>query len=88
MAEPNEVSDYVSRGRHLEHTPVEALAGAWMNLIRVWAAAPEKEPDIRLVDIEAEYSLRGLEPPYELVKSEMDALANAPHQSDRRGRLQ
>jgi hypothetical protein len=88
MTQPKEVSDYVSRGRRLEHTPVEALAGAWINLMRAWAAAPEKGPDIRLMEIEAEYSLRDLKPPYELVKSEMDALANAAHQSVKRGRQQ
>ena len=30
----------------------------------------------RRCDIESEYSLRGLQPPYELVRAEMDALAH------------
>ncbi len=69
------LQDYVNRGRHLEHTPEEILAEDWVNLIRAWAAAPEKGQDPRRRDIEAEYSLRGVQPPYELVKAEMDVLA-------------
>jgi hypothetical protein len=68
------VQDYVSRGRHLERSPEEALAGAWIGLMRSWAKAPEKGQDPRRVDIEAEYSLRGLKPPYELVRDETEAL--------------
>jgi hypothetical protein len=66
------VQDYVSRGRHLERSPEEALAGAWISLMRAWVKAPEKGQDPRRVDIEAEYSLRGLKPPYELAKGEME----------------
>ena len=69
------IQDYVRHGRHLEHTPEETLAGDWVELMRAWAAAPEKGQDPRRRDIESEYSLRGLQPPYELVRSEMDALA-------------
>jgi hypothetical protein len=69
------IQDYVSRGRHLEHTPEETLAEDWVALMRAWAAAPEKGQDPRRRDIEAEYSLRSVQPPYQLVKAEMDALA-------------
>jgi hypothetical protein len=51
--------------------------GAWIGLMRAWAKAPEKEQDPRRVDIEAEYSLRGVKPSYEFVKDEMEALAQA-----------
>jgi hypothetical protein len=71
------VQDYVSRGRHLERTPEEALAGAWISLMRAWAAAPEKGQDSRRMDIEAEYSLRSLKPPYEFVREEIETLAKA-----------
>jgi hypothetical protein len=71
------IQDYVSRGRRLEHTPEEALAGAWVGLMRAWATNPEKGQDPRRVDIEAEYSLRGLKPPYDLVEEEMLAKAAA-----------
>jgi hypothetical protein len=67
------VQDYVSRGRRLEHSPEEALAGAWIGLMRAWVKAPEKGQDPRRADIEAEYFLRGLKPPYELAKDEMEA---------------
>ncbi len=69
------LQDYVNRGQHLEHTPEEILAEDWINLIRAWAAAPGKGQDLRRRDIEAEYSLRGVQPPYELVKAEMDVPA-------------
>jgi len=71
------VQDYVSRGRRLEHTPEEALAGEWIHLIRAWAKAPEMGHDPRRVDIEAEYSLRGLKPPHELVRDEMETIIQA-----------
>ena len=69
------VQDYVNRGRQLEHTPEETLAEDWVSLMRAWAAAPESGQDPRRRDIEAEYSLRGVQPPYELVKAEMEVLA-------------
>ena len=31
------IQDYVSRGRRLEHSPEEALAGAWIALMRARA---------------------------------------------------
>jgi hypothetical protein len=68
--------NYVSSGRYLEHTPVETLASEWVNLMQAWAAAPEKGQDPRRRDIEAEYSLRSMQPPYERVKAEMEALAH------------
>jgi hypothetical protein len=71
------VQDYVSRGRRLEHSPEEALAGAWVGLVRAWAKSPEKGQDPRRVDIEAEYSLRGSNPPYELIREEMEMLVKA-----------
>ena len=69
------VQNYVSRGRRYEHTPQEALARDWVDLMRAWAAAPENGQDPKRRDIEAEYSLRGLQPPHDLVRAEMDALA-------------
>jgi len=69
------VQNYVSRGQRYEHTPQEALARDWVDLMRAWAAAPENGQDPKRRDIEAEYSLRGLQPPHDLVRAEMDALA-------------
>ncbi len=67
----------MSRGRHFEHTPQQILAEDWVSLMRAWVAAPEEGQDPRRRDIEAEYSLRGVQPPYERVKVEMEALARA-----------
>ncbi len=71
------MQEYVSRGRHLNHTLEETLARDWIDLMRAWATAPEKGQDPRRRDIEAEYSLRCVQPPYERVKAEMEALARA-----------
>ena len=69
------VQDYVNRGRRYEHTPEATLANDWVDLMRAWAAAPEKGQDPRRRDIEAEYSLRAMQPPYKRVKAEMETLA-------------
>jgi hypothetical protein len=69
------IQDYVNRGRPYEHTPEETLANEWVDLMRAWAAAPEKGQDPKRRDIEAEYSLRGVQPPHERVRAEMAALA-------------
>jgi hypothetical protein len=69
------IQNYVNRGRLLENIPEETLAEDWVSLMRAWAAAPEMGQDPRRRDIEAEYSLRGVQPPYALVKAEMDVLA-------------
>lgn len=55
-----EVQDYISRGRSLEHTSIDELAGEWVSLIRAWAADLRHAHDRRRADIEAEYQLRGL----------------------------
>lgn len=68
MIEAQAVGDYVERGRRLKHTPEKALDAAWIRLMRAQVAAPSQEHDTRLLDIEAEYALRGIKPPYELLE--------------------
>ncbi len=75
QAQMRKVEDYVSRGREFEHTSEKDLAAAWVDLMRAWAASPKVEQDLRRIDIEVEYSLRGVKPPYELVRAELDTLA-------------
>jgi hypothetical protein len=64
-AQMRKVQSYVTRGREFEHTPEQDLAAAWVDLMRAWAASDQTEQELRRIDIEAEYSLRGLKPPYE-----------------------
>jgi hypothetical protein len=78
------VQDYVSRGRRLEHSPEEALAAAWISLRRARATSTKQLQDTRLKDIQAENSLRGLNPPDQPTLSEIGTLPGAAHQSDRR----
>lgn len=73
-----EMQGYMGRGRYLTETPLEELAAEWVALMRNWAADPlssEHAHDTRRADIEAEYKLRQEEPPYELVRSEMDIIS-------------
>jgi hypothetical protein len=75
-----EMQGYISRGRYLGQTTLEELAAEWVGLMRKWAADPlssEHAHDTRRADIEAEYKLRQEEPPYELVRSEVDLISAA-----------
>jgi hypothetical protein len=71
------VRDYVSRGRSLERVPTDQLNSEWAGLMRDWAANPRQPINPRRTDIEAELTLRGLEPPYKLAKDDIDALGKA-----------
>jgi hypothetical protein len=68
------VGDYASRGRSFEKTPIDQLQGEWVLLIRAWATNPHEYNNPRRADIEAEFTLRGLKPPYEMAKDEFDAI--------------
>jgi hypothetical protein len=68
------VRDYASRGRRFEKTPVDQLQGEWVLLVRAWATNPHEHNNPRRADIEAEFTLRGLKPPYEMAKDEFNAI--------------
>jgi hypothetical protein len=55
---------------------VETAVQSWIaeTQMRSWAKAPDMGHEPRRVDIEAEYSLRSLKPPYELVRAEIEAI--------------
>ncbi|PVE24311.1 hypothetical protein DC522_11625 [Microvirga sp. KLBC 81] len=69
-----QVRDYASRGRSLEKTSIERLQGEWIALVRAWVTNPHEHSNPQRADIEAEFTLRGLEPPYEMVKDEFEAI--------------
>jgi hypothetical protein len=57
---------------------LEELASEWVGLMRKWAADPlssEHAHDTRRADIKAEYKLWRKEPPFELVRSEVDIIS-------------
>jgi hypothetical protein len=69
-----QVRDYSSRGRSLESTPVAQLQGEWVALMRAWVTNPHEFRNPKRADIESEFTLRGLEPPYEMVVDEFEAV--------------
>jgi hypothetical protein len=69
------VRDYAGRGRSFEKTPIDQLQGEWVALVRAWATNPQEHNNPRRADIEAELALRGLEPPHELIRDDLDVIA-------------
>jgi len=73
----HEASDYVRRGRANEGKSAEDLEQEWLTGFRAWAesSARHKAFDRRsLDDLEFEMYLRRVEPPFDLVKNEIEAL--------------
>ncbi|MPR10694.1 hypothetical protein [Microvirga tunisiensis] len=68
------VQDYASRGRSLEKVPTDQLRGEWVALMRAWVTNPHEFRNPQRADIECEFTLRGLEPPYEMVVDEFEAV--------------
>jgi hypothetical protein len=68
------VRDYASRGRGLESVPTDQLRGEWVALMRAWVTNPHEFRNPKRADIESEFALRGLEPPYEMVVDEFEAV--------------
>jgi hypothetical protein len=70
---------YARQGRHLRATETEVLKRRWIELYRQWAAVAGHQPfdHTEIQDIEAELSLRGEEPPRDLVQHETEILKAA-----------
>jgi hypothetical protein len=60
--------DYVSRGRKLRSLTTESLSAEFVTSAHAWASAP-RDPGVlrRYTDAEAEFRLRGQEPPSALI---------------------
>ena len=68
--------DYIKQGRRFQHESVEDLQQRFIRCVHQWADFPEDvagRADLR--DVGAEYDLRGIEEPYELVRPQL-ALIN------------
>jgi hypothetical protein len=68
------VRDYAGRGRSFEKAPIDRLQGEWVALMRAWVFNPHEYNNPRRADIEAEFTIRGLDLPYELVKDDFEAI--------------
>jgi hypothetical protein len=72
----NRVQSYVERGRKYAKIPIKGLEAAFVKAYRDWAA-DEKNAAARLMsdDTSAEYTLRGVEEPFDLIKPEIEVVA-------------
>ncbi len=67
-------SGLAGRGRRLEEVPIDQLRGEWVFLMRAWVTNPHEFRNPKRADIEPEFTLRGLEPPHEMVVDEFEAV--------------
>jgi hypothetical protein len=69
----DQIADYASRGRIYERLTDGELAEKWIHGFRLVADAPSDERRRAIeTDLRAEFQLRGIEPPYDLVRSEIN----------------
>jgi hypothetical protein len=72
------LEDYVKRGRELARVDTGDLKNRWITEFKKWVAFRPRYMDQRArEDIEGELALRGEQPPFDLVKDEVEALRAA-----------
>lgn len=72
-----ELESYLNRGRQLANTPLEELRTRWIAEMRAWAKVFRGFDHSAHEDIEAEMKLREVEPPFDLVRQELNAVRGA-----------
>lgn len=71
-----DLTGYVARGRKFKDRPAEELADLYVIAFQRWAAEPTDADALAVHnDLGAEYSIRGVEPPIERVKPELESMA-------------
>jgi len=72
------LENYLRDGRRLRETPVDMLRARWIKEMRAWADNCRTKFDHREhEDIEAEMSLRKIEPPFDEIKDAMQTIRKA-----------
>jgi hypothetical protein len=74
-AHMNETSDYVTRGRRFAEFGIEDLNARWVTAFRGLFVNHDLDHRRDFDDAEAEFRLRQSEPPHEMVRSELAAMA-------------
>jgi len=64
--------NYLARGRRFIILDVEQLSKSWITAVTNWLAWKDRAAEVTMDDLTAELRLRGIEPPYETVKQELD----------------
>ena len=73
----DQIADYASRGRLYERLTDGQLAEKWIHAFRLFAHAPSDERRRAMeIDLKAEFQLRGIEPPYDQVRSEINRIVD------------
>jgi hypothetical protein len=69
------IERYVTRGRQLSDLDDHELGRRWAVAFKTWVAKMPEQPErSALLDFEAEFSLRGKTPPYQLARDELNVL--------------
>jgi hypothetical protein len=76
--------DYVARGRCFSALGVEQLNKDWIMAIRSWLARKERTIERVMDDLASELYLRGLQPPYNAIKHELDNWSARTKYADRK----
>ena len=82
----NETKAYFDRGRRFANVDVAQLNEKWVVVFKIYFADHTRQQGLEMDDLAAELRLRGLDPPFEAVKSEISKLQGAlkrigPHAS-------
>ena len=62
---------YLAGGRRFVVLDVGQLNKSWITAVKNWLARKDRASEITMDDLTAELRLRGLEPPYDVVKQEL-----------------
>ena len=62
---------YLARGRRFVLFDVAQLSKSWITAVKNWLGRKDRASEITMDDLTAELRLRGLEPPYDVVKQEL-----------------
>lgn len=74
----NAAADYAARGRKHQTLSADELIGAWVQAFRSLATKfQDRDSRIAEADLKSELLLRKIEPPYDVVKDDLDRLTNS-----------
>src|SRR5947209_20190067 len=70
----NEPKAYFDRGRRFANLDVAQLNEKWVVIFKAYCADHNRQQGLEMDDLAAELRLRGLDPPFEAVKTEISKL--------------
>jgi hypothetical protein len=76
--------DYLARGRRFSTFEVKQLNQGWITATRSWLARKAQAIEQRMDDLASELRLRGLQPPYDAIKRELNDCSASTTYAERR----